>query len=70
MFPDSSYPWCWLFSELSSEVDTPFLILDLQCDMQIMRRRIDERSRIGIGTSEADLDVFEKQMQSGQAAFS
>jgi len=51
-----------LFLELSSEVEVPFLILDLQCDTKIMRKRIEERSGTGIDISEADLDVLEKQM--------
>lgn len=52
-----------LFFELSSEVEVPFLIFDLQCDIKIMRKRIEERSSTGIDISEADLDVLEKQMQ-------
>jgi predicted kinase len=55
-----------IFLELSSEVEVPFLILDLQCDTEIMRNRIEERSGIGIDISEADLDVLEKQMQTAE----
>ncbi len=55
-----------LFLELSSEVEIPFLILDLQCDTEIMRNRIEERSGTGIDISEADLDVLEKQMQTAE----
>ncbi len=51
-----------LFLELSSEDEVSFLILDLQCDTKIMRKRIEERSGTGIDISEADLDVLEKQM--------
>lgn len=55
-----------LFGELSSEVEVPFLIFDLQCDTKIMRKRIEERSGTGIDISEADLDVLEKQMQTAE----
>ncbi len=55
-----------LFLELSSEVEVPFLIFDLQCDTEIMRNRIKERSGTGIDISEADLDVLEKQMQTAE----
>jgi len=55
-----------LFWELSSEVEIPFLILDLQCNTEIMRNRIEERSDTGIDISEADLDVLEKQMQTAE----
>jgi len=52
-----------LFFKLSSEIEVPFLIFDLQCDTKIMRSRIIERSAAGIDISEADLNVLEKQMQ-------
>ncbi|WP_415405861.1 AAA family ATPase [Sulfurovum sp. CS9] len=55
-----------LFLELSSEVEVPFLIFDLQCDTKIMRNRIVERSGAGTDVSEADLDVLEKQMQTAE----
>jgi len=55
-----------LFLELSSEVEIPFLILDLQCDTEIMRNRIEERSATGIDISEANQDVLEKQMQTAE----
>ena len=55
-----------LFLEPSSEVEIPFLIFDLQCDTEIMRNRIEERSGTGIDISEADLDVLEKQMQTAE----
>ena len=55
-----------LFLELPSEVEVPFWILDLQCDTEIMRNRIEERSCTGIDISEADLEVLEKQMQTAE----
>lgn len=55
-----------LFLELSSEVEIPFLILNLQCDTKILRNRIEERSSTGIDISEADLNVLEKQMQTSE----
>ena len=66
---DATFLMRWqrrLFWELSSEVEVPFLIFDLQCDTKIMRNRIEERSGTGIDISEADLDVLEKQMQTAE----
>ncbi|MEA3419032.1 MAG: AAA family ATPase [Campylobacterota bacterium] len=55
-----------LFWELTIEDDTPFFILDLQCDTEILRYRIKKRSSEGIDISEADLDVLEMQIRSAE----
>ena len=52
-----------MFTELATDV----LILDQQCDVQIMRERVAKRSQEGSDASEADLEVLAMQLDSAEA---
>jgi aminoglycoside phosphotransferase family enzyme/predicted kinase len=55
-----------LFSQLALDAGVPFLILDLQCDTEAMRSRIEERFDAGADISEANPDVLAMQMQTAE----
>jgi aminoglycoside phosphotransferase family enzyme/gluconate kinase len=66
---DATFLKLWqrqLFFKLSEEVNLPFLILDLECDIEAMRYRIKKRSSAAADISEADLDVLEMQMHTAE----
>ena len=44
----------------------PFVVFDLQCDIKIMRERIEKRINENTDISEADLEVFEMQMRTAE----
>ena len=66
---DATFLKLWqrrIFSELARETGSAFLILDLQCDVAIMRERIKKRAAGGGDVSEADLAVLQMQMGSAE----
>ena len=48
---------------VASALHVPFVIIDVQCAIATMRRRIGERSRVGIDPSEANAEVLEQQLR-------
>jgi len=56
-----------LFSELATEKQVDFLILDFCAPEQELKRRISERQQSGNDASEATLAVLEHQLQTAQA---
>jgi aminoglycoside phosphotransferase family enzyme/predicted kinase len=51
------------FSQLSRTLNTPFVILEITADEEVMRKRITHRDRLGRDASEADTSVLEQQLQ-------
>ncbi|NJD05624.1 MAG: ATP-binding protein, partial [Methylococcaceae bacterium] len=47
---------------LALSIDVPFVIIDIQCAMETMRFRVEERRRVGIDPSEANAEVLEQQL--------
>ncbi|HEY4541707.1 MAG TPA: AAA family ATPase, partial [Noviherbaspirillum sp.] len=50
------------FARLARELDVPFLILDMQAGIALLRSRVAERARAGGDASDADESVLERQL--------
>ena len=51
------------FRDLSVELETPFVVLDLLAPEAVLRERIEARSRSGSSASEANQEVLTAQLQ-------
>jgi len=48
------------FQTLAEELGLPFVVLNIRCDEETLRRRIHQRHAEGCDASEADVSVYEK----------